>query len=42
MLLREFLSFDREHPDPVEDDRYLSQHDTSILRKKDLRKHASR
>jgi len=38
MLLREFLSFDREHPDPVDDDRYLSQHDTSILRKEDLRK----
>jgi hypothetical protein len=38
MLLKEFLSFNREHPDPVDDDRYLSQHDTSVLRQKDLRK----
>lgn len=38
MLLREFLSFDRDAADPVENNRYLSQNDTSILRKKDLRK----
>jgi hypothetical protein len=38
MLLREFLSFNRQHSDPVEDDRYLSQHDTTVLRQKDLRK----
>jgi hypothetical protein len=38
MLLREFLSFNRDAADPVEDNRYLSQHDTSVLRQKDLRK----
>ena len=38
MLLREFLSFNNDSPDPVEDNRYLSQHDTSILRQRDLRK----
>ena len=38
MLLREFLSFNKDSPDPVEDNRYLSQHDTSVLRQKDLRK----
>jgi len=38
MLLREFMYFDRERADPIEDNRYLSQNDTSILRKKDLRK----
>jgi len=38
MLLKEFIYFDKEHSDPVEDNRYLSQNDTSVLRKKDLRK----
>ena len=38
MLLKEFLSFNRDSADPVEDNRYLSQNDTSVLRKKDLRK----
>jgi hypothetical protein len=38
MLLREFVYFDREHAEPVDDNRYLSQNDTSVLRKKDLRK----
>lgn len=38
MLLREFLSFNRDAADPVEDNRYLSQNDTSVLRRKDLRK----
>jgi len=38
MLLREFLSFNKDSPDPVEDNRYLSQHDTSVLRQRDLRK----
>lgn len=38
MILREFIYFDRDHADPVEDNRYLSQNDTSVLRKKDLRK----
>ena len=38
MLLREFVYFDKDHKDTVEDDRYLSQNDTSVLRKTDLRK----
>jgi len=38
MLLREFTYFDKDHADPQEDDRYLSQNDTSILRQKELRK----
>jgi hypothetical protein len=38
MFLREFIYFDREHQGPQEDDRYQSQHDTSILRQTDLRK----
>jgi hypothetical protein len=38
MLLREFIYFDRNKPDPREDDRYLSQNDTSVLRDTDLRK----
>lgn len=38
MLLREFIYFDREHADPQEDSRYLSQNDTTVLRDTDLRK----
>ena len=38
MLLREFIYFDNKSPEPQEDDRYLSQNDTSILKKTDLRK----
>jgi hypothetical protein len=38
MLLKEFMYFERDRADPVENNRYLSQNDTSILRKKDLRK----
>lgn len=38
MFLREFIYFDREHSDPKEDNRYLSQNDTSILKSSDLRK----
>lgn len=38
MFLREFIYFNRKHPDPVEDNRYLSQNDTSVFRKTDLRK----
>jgi hypothetical protein len=38
MLLREFVYFDREHAEPVDDNRYQSQNDTTVLRKKDLRK----
>jgi len=38
MLLREFIYFDRDHADPQEDNRYLSQNDTGILRDADTRK----
>lgn len=38
MLLREFTYFDNKHADPQEDNRYISQNDTSVLRKSDLRK----
>jgi hypothetical protein len=38
MLLTEFIYFDRDHAGPQEDDRYLSQNDTSVLKKSDLRK----
>jgi hypothetical protein len=32
------MYFDSEHSEPQEDDRYLSQNDTSVLKDKDLRK----
>lgn len=38
MLLKEFIYFDKNRIEPVEDDRYLSQNDTSVLRNSDLRK----
>jgi hypothetical protein len=38
MILREFIYFDRDHADPQEDNRYLSNNDTSILKNSDLRK----
>lgn len=38
MLLREFIYFDDKRPSPTEDDRYLSQNDTSVLRRTDTRK----
>ena len=38
MLLREFTYFDNKSANPIEDNRYLSQNDTSVLRKSDLRK----
>lgn len=38
MLLNEFIYFDKNNPNPIEDNRYLSQNDTSILRDTDLRK----
>jgi hypothetical protein len=38
MLLREFVYFDREHAEPIDDNRYLSHNDSTVLRKKDLRK----
>jgi hypothetical protein len=38
MILKEFIYFDRYHAEPQEDNRYLNQNDTSVLKKKDLRK----
>ena len=38
MILREFMYFDKKNATPVEDNRYLSQNDTSVLRKSDVRK----
>jgi hypothetical protein len=38
MFLREFIYFDREHSDPQDDNRYVSQNDTSVLKSSDLRK----
>jgi hypothetical protein len=32
------MYFDKKNADPVEDNRYLSQNDTSVLRKSDVRK----
>ena len=38
MLLTEFIYFDRDHAGPQEDNRYLSQNDTSVLKQTDLLK----
>ena len=38
MFLREFIYFDRDHADPQEDNRYVSQNDTGVLRDSDTRK----
>lgn len=38
MLLKEFMYFDRVHSEPQENNRYLSQNDTSVLKSSDLRK----
>lgn len=38
MLLKEFIYFDKNHSEPQEDLRYMSQNDTSILKKSDVRK----
>ena len=38
MLLREFVYFDNKNVEPQDDNRYLSQNDTSVLKRKDLRK----
>jgi len=38
MLLREFVYFDNKNAEPQEDNRYLSQNDTSVLKRSDLRK----
>jgi hypothetical protein len=38
MFLREFIYFDNKNVDPQEDNKYISQNDTSILRRKDVRK----
>jgi hypothetical protein len=38
MLLNEFIYFDGQQSDPVDDLRYNSDNDTSVLKSKDLRK----
>lgn len=38
MLLKEFMYFDRTHSEPVENNRYLNQNDTSVLKRGDTRK----
>lgn len=38
MLLREFIYFDGKSSQPQEDNRYLSQNDTDVLRQTDIRK----
>jgi hypothetical protein len=38
MLLREFIYFDKNSVDPVEDNRYLSHNDTTVLKNSDVRK----
>jgi hypothetical protein len=38
MILKEFMYFDRDHSDPIEDNRYISHNDVSVLKQKDLRK----
>jgi hypothetical protein len=38
MLLKEFTYFDKNHAEMQDDNRYLNQHDTSVLKNKDVRK----
>jgi hypothetical protein len=38
MLLKEFIYFDRQHNEMVDDQRYNSEKDTSIIGSDDLRK----
>lgn len=38
MLLKEFIYFDRHHSEMVDDQRYSSKDDTSVIGKGDLRK----
>ena len=38
MLLREFIYFDNQQSGPVENDRYISRNDSSILKSSDTRK----
>jgi hypothetical protein len=38
MILREFIYFNQDHADPQENNRYISNNDTGILKKSDLRK----
>jgi len=38
MILKEFMYFNRNHADPQENNRYLSQNDTGVLKNGDLRK----
>lgn len=38
MFLREFIYFDKKNPEMIDDSRYLSDNDTSILNLDDTRK----
>jgi hypothetical protein len=38
MLLREFTYFDKSHQEFKDDNRYQSENDTTVLRRKDVRK----
>lgn len=38
MILREFIYFDKKQTGPIDDRRYLSQNDTSVLTSGDTRK----
>lgn len=38
MILREFIYFNNKNPEMVDDGRYLSDNDTSVLNPDDLRK----
>lgn len=38
MLLKEFIQFTSKSNQPIEDGRYLSQNDTSVLKSSDTRK----
>jgi hypothetical protein len=38
MLLREFINVSKDQNGPMQDNRYLSQNDTSVLRRTDIRK----
>lgn len=38
MLLKEFIYFDNRNSGPIDDGKYISQNDTSVLRNSDTRK----
>ena len=38
MILREFIYFNRDRAEPQDDNRYISDNDSNVLKKSDLRK----